>query len=230
FPVAFQDRDGLAWQNISCPADLPRSFSGHYTHPTERGLGEGGWLSPRSSPARRRNALRISPLPPLRYGFARILQKETRSMSGRTATIGSGLIGRAWAIAFARSGCEVRLWDPAEEAAVRAPRDYRGAAGGSREQRDAERACSRGSVEPHHERAQPGRRDGGRELGSGECGGKAGGQEGALEGDGAPRAPIGHTGQLHLRHRAVTLHRRAEKPRALPYRPSDQSSLPGPGR
>lgn len=41
-------------------------------------------------------------------------------MSGRTAIIGSGLIGRAWAIAFARSGWEVRLWDPAEEAAVRA--------------------------------------------------------------------------------------------------------------
>src|SRR5690625_3151382 len=38
-------------------------------------------------------------------------------MSGTTAIIGSGLIGRAWAIAFARANWRVRLWDPAEEAA-----------------------------------------------------------------------------------------------------------------
>lgn len=29
-----------------------------------------------------------------------------------TAIVGSGLIGRAWAITFARAGCPVRLWDP----------------------------------------------------------------------------------------------------------------------
>lgn len=32
------------------------------------------------------------------------------------AVVGAGLIGRAWAIAFARAGWEVRLWDPMPEA------------------------------------------------------------------------------------------------------------------
>ena len=34
-------------------------------------------------------------------------------MPERVAIVGSGFIGRAWAIAFARAGWEVRLWDPA---------------------------------------------------------------------------------------------------------------------
>lgn len=33
-------------------------------------------------------------------------------MAEQVAIIGAGLIGRAWAIAFARAGWEVRLWDP----------------------------------------------------------------------------------------------------------------------
>jgi 3-hydroxyacyl-CoA dehydrogenase len=37
-------------------------------------------------------------------------------MTGKVAIVGSGLIGRAWAIAFARAGWEVRLWDPVAEA------------------------------------------------------------------------------------------------------------------
>ena len=32
------------------------------------------------------------------------------------AVIGAGLIGRAWAITFARAGCHVRLWDPEPKA------------------------------------------------------------------------------------------------------------------
>lgn len=36
-------------------------------------------------------------------------------MSRNIAVIGSGLIGRAWAIVFARAGCDVRLWDPEPE-------------------------------------------------------------------------------------------------------------------
>jgi len=35
----------------------------------------------------------------------------------RTAVIGAGLIGRSWAIVFARAGHEVALWDPAPDAA-----------------------------------------------------------------------------------------------------------------
>jgi L-gulonate 3-dehydrogenase len=37
-----------------------------------------------------------------------------------TAIIGSGLIGRAWAISFARAGSSVRLWDREEGAAAKA--------------------------------------------------------------------------------------------------------------
>ena len=37
-----------------------------------------------------------------------------------TAIVGVGLIGRAWAITFARAGCPVRLWDPDGEACGRA--------------------------------------------------------------------------------------------------------------
>jgi L-gulonate 3-dehydrogenase len=36
------------------------------------------------------------------------------------AIVGAGLIGRAWAITFARAGCAVRLWDPDPDAAPRA--------------------------------------------------------------------------------------------------------------
>jgi 3-hydroxyacyl-CoA dehydrogenase len=38
----------------------------------------------------------------------------------RTAIIGVGLIGRAWAITFARAGLQVRLWDPDGEACGKA--------------------------------------------------------------------------------------------------------------
>src|SRR5579875_3544162 len=35
----------------------------------------------------------------------------------KVAIVGAGLIGRAWAIVFARSGFEVAMWDPAAGAA-----------------------------------------------------------------------------------------------------------------
>jgi L-gulonate 3-dehydrogenase len=38
-------------------------------------------------------------------------------MTERVAIVATGLIGQAWAIAFARAGWEVRLWDPVPEAA-----------------------------------------------------------------------------------------------------------------
>ena len=34
----------------------------------------------------------------------------------KVAVIGSGFVGRAWAISFARAGCEVALWDQDKEA------------------------------------------------------------------------------------------------------------------
>lgn len=44
-------------------------------------------------------------------------------MTEKTAIIGSGFIGRAWAISFARAGYEVALWDQSSEAVAKA-RDY----------------------------------------------------------------------------------------------------------
>jgi L-gulonate 3-dehydrogenase len=46
------------------------------------------------------------------------MSKPSDSMN--TAIIGAGFIGRAWAISFARAGSNVRLWDQAEAAAVKA--------------------------------------------------------------------------------------------------------------
>ncbi len=40
----------------------------------------------------------------------------SRPSEGAVAVVGCGLIGRAWAIAFARAGWQVRLWDPVAEA------------------------------------------------------------------------------------------------------------------
>src|SRR5690606_24960877 len=38
----------------------------------------------------------------------------------KTAVVGAGLIGQAWAIVFARGGCTVHLWDADQQAQARA--------------------------------------------------------------------------------------------------------------
>lgn len=45
----------------------------------------------------------------------------------KIAIVGTGLVGRAWAIAFARGGCRVALFDPAEGQAAAALELIRGA-------------------------------------------------------------------------------------------------------
>lgn len=50
-------------------------------------------------------------------------------MTGTTAIVGSGLIGRAWAIAFARAGWSVRLWDPVASAPAAARQAIEGLLG-----------------------------------------------------------------------------------------------------
>ena len=52
-----------------------------------------------------------------------IVEVEEESVASAVAVIGSGFIGRGWAIAFARCGYEVRLWDVRAEAAHEA-QDY----------------------------------------------------------------------------------------------------------
>ncbi|MGQ7848708.1 3-hydroxyacyl-CoA dehydrogenase NAD-binding domain-containing protein [Granulosicoccus sp. 3-233] len=41
-------------------------------------------------------------------------------MTRRISVIGGGLIGRAWALVFARAGCKVQLWDPDPEVRAKA--------------------------------------------------------------------------------------------------------------
>lgn len=41
-----------------------------------------------------------------------ITPQKNSPQARRIAIIGGGLIGRAWALVFARAGCEVKLWDP----------------------------------------------------------------------------------------------------------------------
>lgn len=36
-------------------------------------------------------------------------------MTREIAVVGAGLIGRAWAVVFARAGCQVRIWEPVPE-------------------------------------------------------------------------------------------------------------------
>ena len=38
--------------------------------------------------------------------------RDHLTMAATAAIVGTGLVGRAWAIAFARAGWQVRLWDP----------------------------------------------------------------------------------------------------------------------
>ena len=48
------------------------------------------------------------------------MSKPSEAHAANTAIIGSGFIGRAWAISFARAGSKVRLWDQADGAAPKA--------------------------------------------------------------------------------------------------------------
>ncbi len=48
------------------------------------------------------------------------MSKPSDAAAANTAIIGSGFIGRAWAISFARAGANVRLWDQADGAASKA--------------------------------------------------------------------------------------------------------------
>ena len=38
----------------------------------------------------------------------------------KVAVIGTGFVGRAWAISFARAGCEVAIWDQHKDAPAKA--------------------------------------------------------------------------------------------------------------
>ena len=49
----------------------------------------------------------------------------------KVAVIGSGFVGRAWAISFARAGCEVALWDQDKDAPRQGSGLYRAALAGA---------------------------------------------------------------------------------------------------
>ncbi len=48
------------------------------------------------------------------------MDRPATTVAPVVAIVGTGLVGRAWAITFARGGCDVRLWDPDPDAAGRA--------------------------------------------------------------------------------------------------------------
>ena len=57
----------------------------------------------------------------------------------KVAVIGSGFVGRAWAISFARAGCEVALWDQDKDAPEQGSGLYRAAPARARGQRPSQR-------------------------------------------------------------------------------------------
>ena len=79
------------------------------------------WSAPRTSP---RWSPFCCPMPATTFRASRsastAMSKLCEVAMQKTAIIGSGFIGRAWAISFARAGYEVRLWDQAPDAAAKA--------------------------------------------------------------------------------------------------------------
>ena len=140
----------------------------------------------------------------------------------RIAVVGSGLIGRSWAVVFSRAGCDVALYDPLDGVAAKAHDivggDLEELAGAGRGQ-----GCRRGfRAHPRRVVAEGcGRR---RRSGAGKRAGKTRRQDRAVR-RARCRGGAGHDPRLlHLRHRRLALHREAEGPRALSRRPSRQSA------
>ena len=71
----------------------------------------------------------------------------------KVAIIGSGLVGRAWAISFARAGHHVAIWDQADDAAVRALDQIPDGAGRPRRQQPPQRRGGGDGSQAYHSRA-----------------------------------------------------------------------------
>ena len=149
-------------------------------------------------------------------------------MAATVAIVGTGLVGRAWAIAFARAGWQVRLWDPvaAAPAAALATIDGLLADLAAQDMLDgADAATVRGRMAAAATLAEA-------------LAGAAWAQENAPEDLAIKQAlwrdldragrPRRHPRQLHLGHRPLALHRAPGRPRPLPDLPPAQPALPDP--
>ena len=144
----------------------------------------------------------------------------------KIAIIGSGLVGRAWAISFARAGHDVALWDAKPEAAAAALGLIESVLpdlaanellGGAIAGATFARACAsprrwrrRSTARATSRRTRPRTSSVKRHV--------------FARLDAAARAGR-RPGELHLGDPAVALHRGVAGPRALPRRPPDQSAL-----
>ena len=118
------------------------------------------------------------------------------------AIVGSGLIGRAWAITFARAGWQVRLWDPDPAAAEAALGTIDGLLADLAAQDLLDGAAAADVLGRMLRGADPRRGAGRRRLGAGERARGSRGQAGAVAGDRPPGRSGTPAGELHLGHPA----------------------------
>ena len=138
------------------------------------------------------------------------------------AMVGAGLIGRSWAMVFARAGWRVRLYDSVasqldaarEHIAERACR-----AAGVRTRRRC-RGCLRTHRVRRGSRASARRR----RLGAGECARSARREACAVSAHRSRDAEGGDRRQLDVGDTRVAIHRTSRRTRALPRRASRQSA------
>ena len=145
------------------------------------------------------------------------------------AIVGSGLIGRAWAIAFARAGWQVRLWDPDPAAAEAALATIDGLLADLAAQDMLDGAAAADVLAhmlavPTLDEALAGadwvQENAPEDLDD---------QAGAVAGHRPPGRRRHAARQLHLGHRAVAVHRGAAGRAPLLHLPPDQPALPDPG-
>ena len=145
------------------------------------------------------------------------------------AIIGAGLIGRAWALVYARGGHRVRLWDSQPAQVGQALAFAREVAPAWRR-----RACCAGarwtSCWRRWSPSGAWRTRCGRRLRAGKHARTPGQQASRLCRTGSSGAGRRDPGQLDLGAAALAFHGRPAWPRALPGGASDQSAVPGAGR
>ena len=151
-------------------------------------------------------------------------------MSEKIAVVGAGLVGRAWAITFARAGRQVGLWDPDPAAAAAAIANYPAASRQSGDRRSPQGCVCR--------RRRPTHRQSGltwpkrsRERFMFRNARPKMSRSSASCSPSSTRLRPAQRGARQLEHgdHAVALYRRCRRACAVPCRPSYQPALPRAG-
>ena len=137
------------------------------------------------------------------------------------AIVGTGLVGRAWAIAFARAGWQVRLWDPDPAAAGAALVTIGGLLADLAAQEMLHGAAAADVLGRIGAVADPGRRTGRCRLGAGERARGSGDQAGAVAGTSTVWPLPAPCSPAPPRRSAVQVHRTFGQPRPLLHLPPD---------